>query len=199
MPQLRWNDTDVLDFFAVEPTVEDYGVSHNYEIERDGMRLLFTLWQLESVIQASLFRGKSTTHCSLLRPTSEVKLASSMMSGVGTSTSKLHHCSEPIRYIQAGNPFDQQRFPYPSQYGWRLTLTFGLPLLTTNVAHDKGEQSGEPERADRRILKINGIWPPPVYRSRYRRNTIVEHRDANESCRRIRAAHPSGYAANCLS
>ena len=41
MPQLRWNDIDFLDFFAVEPTVEDFGVSYNYELERDGLRLLF--------------------------------------------------------------------------------------------------------------------------------------------------------------
>lgn len=59
--QLRWNDTDFLEFFAVEPTAEDDAVSHNYELERDGLRLLFTLWQLESVIQASLFRGESET------------------------------------------------------------------------------------------------------------------------------------------
>src|SRR5262245_62100312 len=47
--------------FAVEPTVGDYAVSHNYELERDGLRLLFTLWQLESVIQASLFRVQDET------------------------------------------------------------------------------------------------------------------------------------------
>jgi hypothetical protein len=56
MPQLAWNETEFLDFFSVEPTVEEYAVSHSYEIERNGLRLLFTVWQLESVIQASLFR-----------------------------------------------------------------------------------------------------------------------------------------------
>ncbi len=59
MPQLDWNELDFLDCFAVEPTVEDDAVSHDYEVERAGLRLLFTVWQLESVIQASLFRGES--------------------------------------------------------------------------------------------------------------------------------------------
>ena len=59
MPQLEWNDTDFLDFFAVEPTPEDYDVSHSYDIERNGLRLLFTVWQYESVIQVSVFRGDS--------------------------------------------------------------------------------------------------------------------------------------------
>src|SRR5687767_12024041 len=58
MPQLKWNDVDFLEFFAVEPTV-DYDVAHHYEIERAGLRLLFTVWQLESVIQASLFRDQA--------------------------------------------------------------------------------------------------------------------------------------------
>lgn len=57
MPQFEWNDIDFLDFFAVEPTVEDYAVSHNYEVERNGLRLLFTVWQHESVIQVSIFHG----------------------------------------------------------------------------------------------------------------------------------------------
>jgi len=37
------SDIDFLDFFAVEPTVEDYAGSHNYEIERNGLRLLLTV------------------------------------------------------------------------------------------------------------------------------------------------------------
>jgi hypothetical protein len=41
MPQLNWNELDFLDCFEVEPSVGDYAVSHNYELQRDGLRLLF--------------------------------------------------------------------------------------------------------------------------------------------------------------
>lgn len=61
MPQLKWDEIDFLECFAVEPTAEDYGSSFSYEIERNRLRLLFTVWQYESVIQASLFRTDSET------------------------------------------------------------------------------------------------------------------------------------------
>jgi hypothetical protein len=57
MPHLEWNETDFLECFAVEPTVDEYGISFSYEVERDGLRLLLTVWLYESVVQASLFRG----------------------------------------------------------------------------------------------------------------------------------------------
>lgn len=59
MPQLEWNEIDLLDYFEVEPTVLDEVVSHSYEVERNGLRLLLTVWQLESVVQVTLFRSES--------------------------------------------------------------------------------------------------------------------------------------------
>jgi hypothetical protein len=112
MPQLRWNDTDFLDFFAVEPTIEDYAVSHNYELERDGLRLLFTVWQLESVIQASLFRGKAET--ALFTFAAYVRGEARFINDRMGRYIDFEDCIiAPNRfwYIQAGNPFDQQQFP----------------------------------------------------------------------------------------
>lgn len=112
MPQLRWNDTDFLNFFAVEPTVEDYGISHNYEVERDGIRLLFTLWQHESVIQASMFRGQSDN--ALFTFAAYVRGEARFINDVRGRYIDFEDCIiAPSRfwYIQAGNPFDQQRFP----------------------------------------------------------------------------------------
>lgn len=59
MPQLDWDELDFLTFFAVIPAIEEHAVAHSYELERNGLRFLFTLWQHESVIQLSLFRGKN--------------------------------------------------------------------------------------------------------------------------------------------
>jgi hypothetical protein len=112
MPQLRWNDSDFLDFFAVEPTVEDYAVSYDYEIERDGLRLLFTVWQLESVIQASLFRGK--TESALFTFAAYIRGEARFINDERGRYLDLEDCIiAPSRfwYIHAGNPFDQQRFP----------------------------------------------------------------------------------------
>ena len=112
MPQLRWNDTDFLEFFAVEPTVEDYAVSHNYELERDGLRLLFTLRQLESVIQASLFRG--TTEPALFTFAAYVRGEARFINDERGRYIDFEDCIvAPSRfwYIHAGDPFDQDRFP----------------------------------------------------------------------------------------
>ena len=112
MPQLRWNDSDFLDFFAVEPTVEDYAVSYNYELERDGLRLLFTLWQLESVIQASLFRCKTDTK--LFTFAAYVRGEARFINDERGRYLDFEDCIvAPSRfwYIHAGDPFDQNRFP----------------------------------------------------------------------------------------
>lgn len=59
MPELIWNKTDFLDCFSAEPTVEEDSCSFSYEIERNGLRLDFTVWECEGVIQTSLFRAGS--------------------------------------------------------------------------------------------------------------------------------------------
>ncbi len=112
MPQLRWNDTDFLDFFAVEPTVEEHAVSHSYELERDGLRLLFTLWQLESVIQASLFRENAET--ALFSFAAYVRGEARFINDRRGRYIDFEDCIvAPNRFwcIQSGDPFDQQRFP----------------------------------------------------------------------------------------
>ncbi len=59
MPLLRWNEIDFLDYLEVEPNVLDEVVSHRYSVERMGLKLLLTLWQLESMVQVTLFRDNS--------------------------------------------------------------------------------------------------------------------------------------------
>src|SRR4026209_2059166 len=61
MPQLAWNELGFLECFEVEPSVLDEIVSHSYDVERNGLRLLVPVCQLESVTQATLFRDGSET------------------------------------------------------------------------------------------------------------------------------------------
>ena len=112
MPQLNWNDLDFLDFFAVEPNVEDYAVSYNHEIERDGLRLLFTVWHLESVIQASLFREKSDD--ALFTFAAYVRGEARFINDKRGRYLEIADCIiAPNRfwYIVSGDPFDRDRFP----------------------------------------------------------------------------------------
>ena len=112
MPQLAWNELDFLDFFALEPIVEDYAMSHSYELEREGLRLLFTLWQLESVIQASLFRGKNED--ALFTFAAYVRGEARFINDERGKYVDFEDCIvAPSRfwYHQAGDPFDREHFP----------------------------------------------------------------------------------------
>lgn len=112
MPQLRWNKIDFFEFFAVEPMVEEYEVSHSFELERDGMRLVFTLWQLESVIQLTLFRVK--TENPLFTVAAYVRGEARVINDHAGRHIDFEDCVlAPNRfwYVRAGDPFDQQRYP----------------------------------------------------------------------------------------
>ena len=112
MPQLQWNDVDFLDFFAVEPGVEDGAVSYNYEIQRNGLRLLFTVWQYESVIQASVFRDDGET--ALFTFAAYVRAEARFVNDKRGRYLEIADCIiAPSRfgYIESGDPFDRERFP----------------------------------------------------------------------------------------
>ena len=112
MPQLDWNDIDFLDFFAVEPTVEDYAGSHNYEIERNGLRLLLTVWQYESVVQVSVFRRDADD--GLFTFAAYVRSGARFINDKRGRYLEMADCIiAPNRfwYIDSGDPFDRERFP----------------------------------------------------------------------------------------
>ncbi len=112
MPQLEWDNTDFLEFFATEPVIEEYGVWHNYEIERDGLKLLLTIWQLDSVIQASLYRGKSEV--ALVTFAAYVRGSARFINDDRGRYINFEDCIiVPGRfwYIQAGDAFAQGGFP----------------------------------------------------------------------------------------
>lgn len=55
VPQLKWDETDVLGFFEVAPTIEEHGISHSYTVETPELVLVAQIWQLESVVELSVF------------------------------------------------------------------------------------------------------------------------------------------------
>jgi hypothetical protein len=53
---LKWDETDLTEFFGVVATFHDDAHSHEFEVSRDGLRLLVTLFDLESAVYVSIFR-----------------------------------------------------------------------------------------------------------------------------------------------
>ena len=53
---LKWDETDLTEFFGVVATFHDDAHSHGFEVSRDGLRLLVTLFDLESAVYVSIFR-----------------------------------------------------------------------------------------------------------------------------------------------
>ena len=112
MPLLAWNEVDFLEYFAVQPDADDYSESITYDVQRGELRLVVTMWQFESVIQASVFRISSEaplwTFAAYVR--GEVRVINDVR---GHYIDFEDSIIAPTRfwYIQAGNPFDRIRFP----------------------------------------------------------------------------------------
>ena len=56
MPELKWDEQDFLECLGVVPEVEEYETAYSYTVKSNGLTLLITVWQYESLIQLSLFR-----------------------------------------------------------------------------------------------------------------------------------------------
>jgi hypothetical protein len=56
MPQLDWDEQEVLEYLVVLPEVEEYETSHRYTLGADGLSLRVTIWQWESAVQLTLSR-----------------------------------------------------------------------------------------------------------------------------------------------
>ena len=54
MPELQWDELDFLECLEVAPEVEEYGISHFYQVQKEGMVLELTVRPLESVVELSL-------------------------------------------------------------------------------------------------------------------------------------------------
>ncbi len=56
LPMLKWNKSDLTEFFGVPPSFDEVPHSHGFEISRDGLQLLVTIVDLEGAVYVSLFR-----------------------------------------------------------------------------------------------------------------------------------------------
>ena len=47
---LKWDETDLTEFFGVVATIHEDALSHSFEVGRDGLRLLVTLFDFEAAV-----------------------------------------------------------------------------------------------------------------------------------------------------
>lgn len=53
---IKWSEPDLIEFFGVVAIFYDDAHSHEFEVSRDGLRLLVTIFDLEGAVYVSLFR-----------------------------------------------------------------------------------------------------------------------------------------------
>lgn len=53
---LKWDEAELMEFFGVVPMYNDDAHSHSFEVSRDGLRMLVTLFDLEGAVYVSIFR-----------------------------------------------------------------------------------------------------------------------------------------------
>ena len=53
---LRWTESNLSEFFGVAASFDDAPHSHGFELSRDGLRLLVTIFDLEGTVYVSIFR-----------------------------------------------------------------------------------------------------------------------------------------------
>lgn len=57
MPELKWNEYEIIECLGVLPTVDDYNTGHHFKLEKNGLFLKMSIWQYESLIAASLYQS----------------------------------------------------------------------------------------------------------------------------------------------
>jgi hypothetical protein len=55
---LKWDETELTGFFGVIAVFHEDEHSYSFEVNRDSLRLLVTLFDLEGGVYVSIFRGR---------------------------------------------------------------------------------------------------------------------------------------------
>ena len=53
---LRFEEHELIEFFGVAPPLDEDACSYSYEVKRDGMRVLFTVFPLDGGVHTSIYR-----------------------------------------------------------------------------------------------------------------------------------------------
>jgi hypothetical protein len=114
MPQLQWDELALIEFLSVLPKTEDQ-VYHTFDVTREGLKMLLTLRQFESVLHLTI--GYAETKTPLLDLTAYIRGKVEVRRHIATNVPFLciSNClivANRFQHIEIGDPFDVQKFPF---------------------------------------------------------------------------------------
>lgn len=56
MPELKWNEYEIIECLSVLPEIDDYNTGHHFKVEKNNLILKMSIWQHESLIAISLYQ-----------------------------------------------------------------------------------------------------------------------------------------------
>lgn len=114
MPQLKWDETEFIECLETLPTVEEYSVSHVFEIKKDGLVLQLTVWQYESVVQFVIFREQ--VEVAVIQMILFVRGEVRYIKELNSEHLEFRHCipaASRFSYLELPeDPFNQKEYPY---------------------------------------------------------------------------------------
>ena len=116
MPDLQWDENELVEYFSVLPTTDEDAVHHSFELTRDNLRMLFTIWKYESVMRLTLSYCDSQEE--LLDVTAFVRGGITVRRHIGTNAPYLglSDCIlAPTRFSyneMPNSPFNKEKFPW---------------------------------------------------------------------------------------
>lgn len=57
MPELKWNEHEVIECLGVLPKVDDYETGHHFRVEKDEIILVLSIWQYDCLVEISLYQS----------------------------------------------------------------------------------------------------------------------------------------------
>lgn len=114
MPQLKWDETEFIECLEILPVVEDYSVSHVFEIKKDGLILQLTVRQYESVVQLAVFREQ--VEVAVIQMALFVRGEVRYIKELKSEFLEFRHCIPVTSSFSdldfPENPFNQKEYPY---------------------------------------------------------------------------------------
>lgn len=112
MPLLQWNEYDFIGCLEVEPTVDEYQVSHTFDVSRNGVVLRLTVWQYESVVE--LLLAMESRAQPLIELVLFVRGGAVAQADDSQEWLELRDCilaASRFSYLEMGDVFDRTRYP----------------------------------------------------------------------------------------
>lgn len=114
MDRLVWDETDFIEITEAVPEVEEYEVSHRFEIVRNAKKCMLHLWQLEGFVEILI--SDINTHSDTCKIAfycrSECKVD---MKAERIVFSNCVFAKDMFSYLEKGNIYEKDKNPYGNE------------------------------------------------------------------------------------